>query len=144
MTKKAGVGGAGWSTSAAGWVDYDRDGTARSLCRGAMLNGTSRPAQFTVAILAPGYRAYCHPDNFKGRDEHPLSPTRLMDRLKMSARSQELKSRAARPWALPWPILITTDSWTSSSPTDSVRQSLYHNKGDGTFEDIAVSIRRRL
>src|SRR5438067_6651959 len=64
VTRKLGVGGSGWSTST-GWIDYDRDGrldlfVARYLDwdfeKGSILCGDTRP----------GFRAYCHPDNFRG------------------------------------------------------------------------------
>jgi hypothetical protein len=62
VTDKAGVAAGGWSAGAA-WLDYDRDGrldlfVARYLEWDFSLNiycGENRP----------GYRAYCHPDQFK-------------------------------------------------------------------------------
>ena len=63
VTKKLGIDVDGWATSA-GFFDYDRDGrldlfVARYVDwdfeKGAIFCGDTRP----------GYRSYCHPDNFK-------------------------------------------------------------------------------
>jgi enediyne biosynthesis protein E4 len=64
VTSQSGVRGAGWSTSA-GWLDYDRDGRLDLF--------VARYAEWDFEIgsiycgeARPGFRAYCHPDNFKG------------------------------------------------------------------------------
>jgi enediyne biosynthesis protein E4 len=63
VTQRAGVGGGGWSASA-GFVDYDNDG--------ALDLFVTRYVDWTFATNGrcgeqrPGYRAYCHPDNYRG------------------------------------------------------------------------------
>ncbi|HEY6230277.1 MAG TPA: VCBS repeat-containing protein, partial [Pyrinomonadaceae bacterium] len=64
VTKKLGVGGSGWSTSAA-WLDYDRDGRL-DLFVGRYVEWDFDAGSVYCGEIRPGYRAYCHPDNFKG------------------------------------------------------------------------------
>jgi len=64
VTKKAGVGAGGWSTSA-GWIDYDRDGRL-DLFVGRYVEWDFDVGSVYCGEIRPGYRAYCHPDNFKG------------------------------------------------------------------------------
>src|SRR5438067_63262 len=135
VTRKLGVGGSGWSTSA-GWIDYDRDGrldlfVARYLDwdfeKGTILCGDSR-----------GTRAYCHPENFKGT-------TNVLYHQKPDGTFEDLSVKAgiADPDGKALGVAFAdfdNDGWPDIFvANDSVRQSLYHNKGDGTFEDIAVS-----
>jgi hypothetical protein len=135
VTKKLGVAGGGWSTSA-GWFDYDRDGrldlfVARYLDwdfeKGSIVCGDSR-----------GTRAYCHPDNFKGTSNILLQQMSDGTFADVSA-----KAGIADPNGKGLGVAFAdfdndrfTDIFVAN---DSVRQSLYHNKGDGTFEDVAIS-----
>jgi hypothetical protein len=133
VTRRAGVGGAGWSTSA-GWIDYDRDGrldlfVARYLDwdfeRGNLYCGD------------PRYRAYCHPDNFKGASN-------LLFHQKADGTFEDMSAAAkiADPGGKGLGIAFADfddDGWTDIFvANDSVRQSLYRNRGDGTFEDVAL------
>src|SRR6266581_245035 len=135
VTRKLGVGGSGWSTSA-GWIDYDRDGrldlfVARYLDwnfeKGTILCGDSR-----------GTRAYCHPENFKGTTNvlYHQKPDGTFDDVSVKAGIADPDGKALGVAFADfdndgWPDIFVAN--------DSVRQSLYHNRGDGTFEDIAVS-----
>ena len=135
VTKKLGVAGGGWSTSA-GWIDYDRDGrldlfVARYLDwdfeKGAALCGDSR-----------GTRAYCHPENFKGA-------TNILFHQKPDGTFEDVSVQAgiADPDGKALGIAFAdfdNDGFIDIFvANDSVRQSLYRNKSDGTFEDIAVT-----
>src|SRR4030095_10932938 len=135
VTQKLNVPGGGWSTSA-GWFDYDRDGrldlfVARYLewdfDKGSILCGDTRP----------GLRAYCHPDNFKGA-------TNLLYHQTASGSFEDVSQKAgiADPNGKGLGVAFAdfdNDGWTDVFvANDSVRQSLYRNKGDGTFSDIAV------
>src|SRR5256886_2293532 len=135
VTRKLGVGGSGWSTSA-GWIDYDRDGrldlfVARYLDwdfeKGTILCGDSR-----------GTRAYCHPENFKGT-------TNVLYYQKPDGTFEDVSVKAgvADPSGKGLGVAFAdfdNDGWPDIFvANDSVRQSLYRNKGDGAFEDIAVT-----
>src|SRR2546426_5474491 len=134
VTKKLGVAGGGWSTSA-GWVDYDRDGrldlfVARYLDwdfeKGAALCGDSR-----------GTRAYCHPENFKGA-------ANILFHQKSDGTFEDVSAKAGvadpdgKALGLAFADFDNDGFMDIFVANDSVRQSLYHNRGDGTFEDIAV------
>jgi hypothetical protein len=135
VTRKLGVVGSGWSTSA-GWFDYDRDG------RLDLLVTRYLTWDFTIGSLIcgdprPGLHAYCHPDNFKGA-------TNLLYHQKSSGDFEEVsvKSGIADLKGKGLGIAFAdfdNDGWMDVFvANDSVRQSLYHNKKDGTFEDIAL------
>jgi hypothetical protein len=62
VTAKAGVGGSGWCTGAC-FVDYDRDGRLDLIViRYVEWDFSQNPY---CGLFRPGYRAYCHPDQFK-------------------------------------------------------------------------------
>jgi enediyne biosynthesis protein E4 len=62
VTKKAGVAGRGWSTSVC-FMDYDRDGLLDLIvARYVEWDFANNP---WCGEHKPGYRSYCHPDNFK-------------------------------------------------------------------------------
>ncbi|MGH8247995.1 MAG: FG-GAP repeat domain-containing protein, partial [Gammaproteobacteria bacterium] len=135
VTRQAGVEGGGWSASA-GWFDADRDGrldllVARYLdwnfARGAMHCGEKRA----------GYRAYCHPDSFPGI-------TSLLFYQQPNGTFKEAGGRArivdAERKALGVAFAdFNDDGWTDIIvANDSVRQALYVNQKNGTFEEIAT------
>ena len=134
-SKKVGINASGWGTSAA-WFDYDRDGrldlfVARYMEwdfeRGSIYCGDPRP----------GLRAYCHPDNFKGA-------ANLLYHQKPDGTFEDVSaaSKISDPGGKGLGVAIADfdgDGWPDVVvANDSVRQSLYYNKGDGTFEDMAL------
>lgn len=135
VSKKLNVAGGGWSTSA-GWLDYNNDGrldlfVARYMewdfARGDLYCGEQRP----------GFRAYCHPDNFKGASN-------LLYRQRADGTFEDVSAaaRVADPGGKGLGVAFAdfdSDGFTDIIvANDSVRQSLYHNRGDGTFEDVAL------
>ncbi len=134
-TKKLGIAVDGWATSA-GFFDYDRDGRLDLFVvrylewnfeKGAILCGDTRP----------GFRAYCHPDNFK-------PTTSLLFRQKADGTfedvSEKSKIAAAKGKALGAAFAdFDDDSWTDVFvANDNAEQQLFRNKGDGTFENVAL------
>lgn len=134
VTAKLGVAGSGWSTSA-GWFDYDRDGrldlfVARYLDwdfeKGSILCGDNR-----------GTRAYCHPDNFKGAANllfHQMPDGSFAD---VSSKAG-IADPGGKGLGIAFADFDNDGFLDVFVANDSVRQSLYHNKGDGTFEDVAL------
>ena len=61
VTDRAGVGGGGWSASA-GFFDYDNDGKLDLFVTRYVDWGFQKNRY--CGEKKPGYRAYCHPDNF--------------------------------------------------------------------------------
>jgi enediyne biosynthesis protein E4 len=133
VTEKAGVAGSGWSTSAA-WVDLDADGRLDLV--------VLRYLQWDFDDIwcgqrKEGYRAYCHPDAF-----HAISPlvyhndgnghfTEVSRQLGLGAPGKGL-GVALADYDRDGHIDIFVAN-------DSMPEFLYHNKGDGTFEEVALS-----
>ena len=136
VTKKAGVEGAGWSASA-GWLDYDRDGRL-DLFVARYLDWNFEVGSLYCGDSRPGYRAFCHPDNFKGA-------TNILYRQLADGSFEDVSVRAKINDAQGKALGVAVADFDNDGLTDifvandGVRQSLYHNKGDGTFVDIAVS-----
>ena len=135
-TKKLGISVEGWATSA-GFFDYDRDGkldlfVARYLIwdfeKGSLVCGDTRP----------GYRAYCHPDNFK-------PATSLLFHQKPDGTFEDVSEKsgiaASKGKALGVAFAdFDDDGWTDVFvANDNSEQQLFRNKADGTFEDLALT-----
>src|SRR5690349_3420155 len=125
----------GWSTSA-GWFDYDHDGRLDLFIARYMDWDFESGAMFCGGPTS-ALRAYCHPDNFKGAANillHQRSDGSFEDVSKSSGIADPSGKGLGVAFAD-----FDNDGWTDVFvANDSVRQSLYRNKGDGTFEDIAV------
>ena len=135
LTKKLGVSGGGWSTSA-GWIDYDRDGRL-DLFVARYVEWDFEKGTLVCGDPRPDSHAYCHPDNFKG-----MTNVLYHQKSDGSFEDVSVKSGIADPGGKALGVAFAdfdNDGWPDIFvANDSVRQSLYHNKGDGTFEDIAV------
>jgi hypothetical protein len=135
VSKRLGVMAAGWGTSAA-WLDYDRDGRLDLFIARYMVWDFERGSIY-CGDPRPGLRAYCHPDNFKGE-------TNLLYHQKADGSFEDVSatSKIADPNGKGLGVAIADfdgDRWPDIVvANDSVRQSLYRNRGDGTFEDIAL------
>jgi hypothetical protein len=132
VTEKAGVAGSGWSTSAA-WVDLDNDGLLDLV--------VLRYLQWDFEDIwcgehKEGYRAYCHPDVFQ-----PISPlvyhndgnghfTQVSQKIGLSKPGKGLGIALAD-----YDRDGHIDLFVAN---DSMVEFLYHNKGDGTFEEVGL------
>jgi hypothetical protein len=132
VTEKAGVAGGGWSTSAA-WVDLDNDGLLDLV--------VLRYLQWDFVDIWCGgatqaARGYCHPDTFR-----PVSPlvyhndgnghfTEISQKIGLSKPGKSLGLALAD-----YDRDGHTDIFVAN---DSMLEFLYHNKGDGTFEDVGL------
>lgn len=135
VTTKTNLKFDGWATSA-GFFDYDKDGRLDLFVtryadwnfeNGAILCGESRP----------GYRAYCHPDNFKSVSSllfHQKSDGTFEDVSEKSGISAHLGKALGVAFAD-----FDDDGWTDVFvANDNMEQQLFHNQGDGTFENPAL------
>jgi hypothetical protein len=132
VTERAGVAGSGWSTSAA-WVDLDGDGLLDLV--------VLRYLQWDFEDIycgerREGYRSYCHPDSFR-----PIAP--LVYHNDGNGHFTEIAQKAGL--ALPGKGLgIALADYDRDGrmdlffANDSVPEFLYHNKGNGTFEEVAL------
>ncbi|MBV9608846.1 MAG: VCBS repeat-containing protein, partial [Acidobacteria bacterium] len=134
VTDAAGVAGSGWSTSAA-FVDLNNDGmldlvVARYLDWSFELN-------VYCGERRPGYRAYCHPDVFG-----PVSLLAFQNlgggKFSDISSTAGLGSVGAKALGLAIADYDGDGKVDVVVANDSVRESLYHNRGNGKFEDTAV------
>jgi hypothetical protein len=133
VTGKAGVGAAGWSSSA-GFLDYDRDGDL-DLYVARYLDYDIKKAPY-CGYKKDGYRMYCDPREFDGAAD-------LLFRNNGDGTFTDVSRAAgvANPAGKGLGVAfgdVDGDGWTDIYvANDGVRNFLYRNKGDGTFEDIA-------
>jgi enediyne biosynthesis protein E4 len=132
VTQKAGVGAGGWSTSAA-WVDLDNDGYLDLI--------VLRYLDWDFDDVwcgehKPGYRAYCHPDFFK-----PIPPLVYHNNRDGTFTEVSQKLGLAKPGKGLGLAIADYDRDGHIDffvANDSMAEFLYHNKGDGTFEDVGL------
>jgi enediyne biosynthesis protein E4 len=132
VTDQAGVAGSGWATSVA-WVDLDNDGLLDLVVlRYVQWNF----ADIECGMQAAGVHAYCHPDLFK-----PISMlvyhnigngkfTEVGHKIGLDKPGKELGIAFADYDHDGWIDLVVAN--------DSMPEFLFHNKKDGTFEEVGL------
>ena len=133
VTAKAGVGGRGWSTSAA-WVDLDGDGYLDLVVLRYL------EWDFTDVWCGEhreGYRAYCHPENFKAVS--PLVYHNNGDGTFMEAAAKLGLAKPAKGLGVAFEDYDKDGHLDLFFANDSMLEYLYHNKGDGTFEEVGLA-----
>jgi hypothetical protein len=134
--KKLGISVDGWAASA-GFFDYDRDGRLDIFITryaiwdfevGKMFCGDARP----------GYRAVCHPDNFK-----PTTSVLLHQKADGTFEDASEKSVIARSKGKALGVAFADfddDGWTDVFvANDNSEQQLFRNMGNGLFEETALA-----
>jgi len=132
VTEKAGVAGSGWSSSAA-WIDLDGD---RLLDLVVLRYMKWDFDDIYCGIHEPDGRDYCHPDIFQ-----PITPlvyhndgnghfTEVSAKIGLSKPGKGLGIAFAD-----YDRDGHTDIFVAN---DSMVEFLYHNKGDGTFEEVGL------
>ena len=125
----------GWSTSA-GWFDYDRDGRL-DLFVARYMEWDFESGSLFCGGPTTSPRAYCHPDNFKGA-ANILFHQRADGTFEDFSKSSGVADPSGKGLGVAFAD-FDNDGWIDVFvANDSVRQSLYRNKGDGTFEDIGL------
>jgi len=133
VTEKAGVGGSGWSTSAA-WIDLDGDGFL-DLVVLRYLDWDFE--DIWCGEHKEGYRAYCHPDYFK-----PVAPLVYHNNKDGTFTEVAQKIGLNKPGKGLGIAIADYDSDGRVDvyiANDSMFEFLYHNKGDGNFEEDALA-----
>jgi hypothetical protein len=132
VTVRAGVGASGWSTSAA-WVDLDGDGFLDLV--------VLRYLEWDFDDIwcgehKEGYRAYCHPDYFK--PARPLVYHNNGDGTFTEEADKLGLSKAAKGLGVAFADYDRDGHIDLFFANDSMVEFLYHNKGNGTFEEVGL------
>ena len=136
VTTKAGVADEGnWSASA-GWFDYDRDGYLDLLICNYIQ--WMPKTNLWCGEHKPGYRAYCHPDNYRGERLKLYHNNRDGTFTDVSDTSGVAKPEAKGLGVVladfnndGWPdIMVANDTWPNF---------LFLNNHDGTFRDVSFT-----
>ena len=134
VTPKAGVGGSGWCTGAC-FVDYDRDGRLDLIVTRYVEWDFS--SNVFCGERKPGYRAYCHPDQFNA-----ISYLVFHNNGDGTFTDVSKKSGIAGSPGKGLGIAINDfdgDGWPDIFvANDSVAEQLFRNHHDGTFSEVAL------
>jgi hypothetical protein len=133
VTAAAGVGGSGWMTSAA-WVDYDNDGRLDLVV--ARYMKWDFDDVFCGRPEKGGYRSYCHPDLFK-----PESV--LLFHNDGGGKFSEVSHQAGidKPGKGLGLAIADYDHdgfMDILLANDSMPEYLFHNRGNGRFEEVGL------
>jgi len=134
VTKSAGVAGGAWSASA-GFFDYDNDGKL-DLFVTRYVNWTFKTNRY-CGEKQPGYRAYCHPDNYDGI-------TNILYHNNGDGTFTDVSEKAgiANPKGKGLGVSFADYDGDGFSDifvaNDSVQCFLYHNNGNGTFTETGL------
>jgi enediyne biosynthesis protein E4 len=132
VTASAGVAGSGWMTSAA-WVDYDNDGRLDLI--------VARYMQWDFDDIycghrEQGFRSYCHPDLFKPQSVllfHNDGNGKFSEASHQAGVDKPSKGLG---------IAIADydhDGYIDFMlANDSIPEFLFHNRGNGTFEEVGL------
>jgi enediyne biosynthesis protein E4 len=131
VTARAGVGASGWSASA-GFFDADNDGRL-DLFVTRYVEWTFEPNRY-CGEKKPGYRAYCHPDNYD-------AVTNLLYHNNGDGTFTDVSARAGIAAASGKGLGVAFADYDGDGFTDvfvandSVQSFLFHNNGNGTFTE---------
>ena len=135
VTKSAGVEGGGWSTGAM-FVDYDRDGLLDLFVTRYVTWDFTKDV--FCGLTKPGFRAYCHPDQFPPIT-HLLFHNDGHGRFRDVSEESGIAKAPGKGLGVAfndydrdgWPDLFVAN--------DSVAQQLFHNLKNGKFEEVATA-----
>ena len=134
MTAAAGVGNAGFSTSAL-WFDYDNDGRL-DLYVANYVQWT--PANDLYCTLDGKEKSYCTPESYKGASG-TLYHNRGNGIFEDVTKQAGLFDPAAKALGVAMLDFDSDGCMDFFVANDTQPNRLYRNKGDGTFEDVALT-----
>jgi hypothetical protein len=133
-TDRAGVAAGGWSASA-GFFDYDNDGRLDLFVTRYVDWGFQKNRY--CGEKKPGFRAYCHPDNFD-----PVS--NVLFHNEGDGRFTDVSTRSGIAGVPGKGLGVSFADYDADGFTDvyvandSVQSFLFHNNGNGTFEEVGL------
>jgi len=136
VTTRAGVAAGGWSASA-GFFEADNDGKL-DLFVTRYVDWTFQNNGY-CGEKKPGYRAYCHPDNYDGT-------TNLLFRNNGDGTFTDVSSKAGIAGAAGKGLGVSFADYDHDGFTDvyvandSVQSFLYRNNGNGTFTELGLLV----
>jgi hypothetical protein len=134
VTERAGVRAGGWSTSA-GFFDYDNDGKLDLFV--ARYVDWSFSKNRYCGEKKEGYRAYCHPDNFE-----PV--TNILYHNQGDGTFADVSSKSRLDASSGKGLGVALADYDDDGfvdvyvANDSVQSFLFHNNGNGTFEEVGL------
>jgi hypothetical protein len=134
VTERAGVAASGWSASA-GFFDYDNDGRL-DLWVTRYLEWSFDQNRY-CGEKRPGFRAYCHPDNFE-----PV--TNVLFRNNGDGTFTDVSTKAGLGASPGKGLGVAFADYDADGDTDvyvandSVQCFLFQNNGDGTFSEVGL------
>jgi enediyne biosynthesis protein E4 len=135
VTAKSGVRGSGWTVSA-GFFDYNNDGRLDIFVT-RYLDWTFEKNTY-CGDRVPGYRAYCHPNNFAG-----VSNLLFKNNGDGTFTDVSTDSGIAKEKGKSLGVAFAdydNDGWTDVFvANDSIQSFLFHNNGNGTFTESALT-----
>jgi enediyne biosynthesis protein E4 len=134
VTGRAGVGAGGWSASA-GFFDYDNDGKL-DLFVTRYLSWTFQHNRH-CGEKKPGYRAYCHPDNFDGASNllYRNNGNGTFTDVSVKAGIADVPGKGLGVAFTDYDRDGFVDIYVAN---DSVQCFLYRNNRDGTFTEVGL------
>jgi enediyne biosynthesis protein E4 len=133
-TSRAGVAAGGWSASA-GFFDYDNDGKL-DLFVTRYLAWSFQDNRY-CGEKKPGYRAYCHPDNFG-------AIANVLFHNEGNGTFTDVSSRSGITGSPGKGLGVAFADYDGDGfldiyvANDSVQSYLFQNKGNGTFEEVGL------
>lgn len=131
VTGEAGVAAGGWSASA-GFFDYDNDGRLDLFVTRYLDWDISRNI-----LCGTPFRAYCRPDKFSG-------VTNILFRNEGGGRFRDVSERSGIASVKGKALGVAFNDYDGDGfadvfvANDGMEQFLFHNKGDGAFEERAL------
>ncbi len=144
VTESAGVGGAedAWSTCC-GWFDYDNDGDLDLFVGNYVRWSKDIDLGLNCTLKGEG-RAYCRPDLFAGafpylyRNDGEGKFSDVSESAGVQIRNPDTGVPLAKSLGVA-PIDLDGDGWMDFVvANDTVQNLLFHNRGDGAFEELGA------
>jgi hypothetical protein len=134
VSEAAGVVGSGWSTGAL-FVDYDRDGLLDLFVSRYVTWDFSK--DIFCGLPQPGGRAYCHPDQFQPT-RHLLFHNEGHGKFRDVSKESGIANFPGKGLGVAMND-YDHDGWPDITvANDSFPEQLFHNRKNGTFEEVAV------